>query len=959
VSTHRRLPVVFLAWSLLLLAAWCFWLWQLDASDLTFDESATYRIGRGSMLQIVSYLQRAVREHPPVYYLLIHGWMAVAGSSEFSLRFFSVAVGLVGVALVGWVARLTRTSAASARGLLPALLLAAAPGMAYYARDARMYSLGVVWTLLSGGLFLRDWLSRRDGARRPKVFVLATVHLLALFTHYYLLLPVLVQPLALLAARRWRALRVWCAAHGLLAFVGLTWLWMAPGLQATGRGLWQTITLTIPTAFQVFHLLGKILFSPVVQVPFRLLYWLLALAGGGILIAIWRRWTVGLWLLLTSLVPLALSFQLPEPPEARYLIFLPPFLALALGLLATAPLQIGRRWLAWSAGGALSVGMISLLTAGGLYQAVSADRSHYGRTLETVKAYARPGDGLLFYGPWQWLQFEYYDPGGLPPITPLPRYAPPHLDPEEAELVLEDLVSRFERLWVIPAAVDDVDPSHYVMGWLRTHTHAVRGPGGLGLFLPPLPSNAPSRSVQVTFEDALVLESVAWEPEPVPAGEALRLTLRWRPLRSLAGDMHLILELADSSGYAWVRTQSVPGEWAYPPSQWEPDEVVVDYEGLLVPQGAPPGDYVVRVMVTDGTTGEALPTGDAAEADLVTITVGEPSYIAAAREGQPARPAGDYGYRVYLPLVAAADALHAPGPVLYGLADADPATFCSPQGDDCLTLIGRELETDQVQQGYPALLALHWLSPERPLPPLQVILQVVRPSRLPLPGLRAAPITTRTLDLTPLYPAPLWSPGRLVSLPKAIRLPADAPVGGASITLQVLDLDGTPWVTADGRTTLPLFDLTVRRRPSLRTLPWGISRTRVDFGDEIALRGYRVEGEARPGGEVRVTYYWYARAQPSSVYAVFNHLVTADGLAVAQADGWPQEGRMLTTQWQPGDYVEDRHTLHVPADAPPGPYRLYSGLYRASSGERLAAFLEGERLPADQVQIPLPGQEEP
>ena len=36
---------------------------------------------------------------------------------------------------------------------------------------------------------------------------------------------------------------------------------------------------------------------------------------------------------------------------------------------------------------------------------------HYGQTLETVQAHARPSDGVLFYGPWQVIPFQYYNPG--------------------------------------------------------------------------------------------------------------------------------------------------------------------------------------------------------------------------------------------------------------------------------------------------------------------------------------------------------------------------------------------------------------------------------------------------------------------------------------------------------------------------------------------------------------------
>jgi hypothetical protein len=116
-----------------------------------------------------------------------------------------------------------------------------------------------------------------------------------------------------------------------------------------------------------------------------------------------------------------------------------------------------------------------------------------------------------------------------------------------------------------------------------------------------------------------------------------------------------------------------------------------------------------------------------------------------------------------------------------------------------------------------------------------------------------------------------------------------------------------------------------------------------------------VEGDARPGGQLRLEYAWYARTRPTAIYAVFNHLVDGNGTLVGQADGWPQEGRMLSIQWRPGEYIEDSYTLAIPPDAPPGPYVLYVGLYNAANAERQPAFLDGQRLPGDQLPIALNG----
>jgi hypothetical protein len=920
-TSQRRRLLVLLAWCLLLMLAWGLWLWRLDGSDLTFDEAATYFVAHRPLLDILNYLREAVREHPPAYYLLIRGWMALAGTSEFSLRLFSVGGALVGLTLTGWLARLAIGRSAGAAGLLPAVLLAAVPGMAYYAREARMYSLGVIWTVLSAGLFLRNWLQTREWPSRVALVSLVTVHCLALFTHYYLLLPILVQPIALLIAGRWRSFLAWCGIHSLPALAGLSWLWLATGLQMTTAGIWQDLTLAVPTRFQVFHLLGKILFSPVVQVRFHLLYILLALAGAGVLIALWRRRSAGVWLALVLLGSLALAFQVPHPPTARYLLFLIPLLALALGFLSTSPLGLRWHWLTWGGAAGLTMGMVYLLAAGGLPQAVAFDRSHYGRTLQTVKAHARPGDGIVFYGPWQWIQFRYYDPGNLPPITTLPPYAPPRLKPAEAEPVLEQLLDQYGRLWVLPAAVNDVDPDRFVSGWLHTHTHTVWKTDDFGLHLPPLPPDAPTRHVGLTFGQTLYLEQVDYEPQPVPAGEPLRLTLTWKALHRL-NDVRITLTLADQAGHVWHAGNSLPGAQASPPSTWQPEQVIADYEGLMVPQGAAPGEYVLRLVVSDATTGEPLPVEGKNEIDLLTVQVAEP----------------------------------ARAPVLDTLPHPNAATFCSPHEATCLTLAGYEPGGRRFQQGYPVPFTLHWLAPSRSLPELQLRPRVVHYPRLPLPGLENVPVLTRTLPLAPIYPAPLWKPDRLVTLRTALTLPTDAPTGLAQVTLEVLGPDGVVWPTTEGASSVSLFNVTVESRPVLRQLPASLNRIQVDFGEEVGLHGYHVEGNSSPGGQLNLTYAWYARKRPTAIYAVFNHLMSTDGKLVAQVDGWPQEGRMLTTQWQAGEYIEDNYVLEIPPHASPGPYILYVGLYDAATGERQPAFLDSQRLPEDRLPVPLPGE---
>lgn len=907
----------FLMWNLMLIAVWGLWLHRLDARDLSFDEVATWYIARRPLPEMFQYLRGAIYEHPPVYYTLTHFWMRATGTKEFTLRLFSVCTALVALPLVGWVMR--RTPVGPLRGLVPALLLAAMPGFVYYARNARMYALGAVWVILSSGLFLRGWLNTRSWPRWHAFVLLGIVHLLAIFTHYYLILPILVQPLVLLLLRRWRPLLAWIGLHSVLALPGLVWLAVSPGLQASVQGF--RLFPQTPPIQTIAQLLRLLLFSQEVRPPFPTLYTFLALAGLGLLLAlIWKpSRAIALWLACSLLLPLALAYQLPKAPTERYILFLIPSFTWALSFLPAAIFRFPRPW-QWAAA-FISLALASGLSANGLAHVLNPREGGYGHTLRQVQLCAQPGDGILFYGPWQWLPFQYYNPGDLPPITTLPPQAPPLLSPDEARPVLEDLMQRYNRLWVLPASVGDVDPDHFAEGWLNTHAHPVWRTTEFVLYLPPIPSNGPSRSIGAVFNKALRLEEVKWEATVLPAGRPLRFTLHWVSLQTLPDDVRVSLMLRDRSGNTWDEAHVIPGEWAHPPSRWQPGEVILDRQGLMIPPGAPPGEYAVHLVVADEQTGEPLTTPEGAEIVLFSLQVEEPS----TKEAQKA--------------------------LSCAFPESTPTTFCALDGASCLSLVTGG-SPQRVYPGYPVPITLHWVASAEALPDVSLRLEVI--SWQNIPG--ASRPVSMTVPVTPDYPPSQWVPGRMVTHKLLFPLPVEIPAGPARLRLGVIGPDGIPWCTSSGEQAISLSDLSVQRRPVLRYLPLGVRRIRVAFGDAVELRGYRMEGEARPGGTLYVTYFWYARARPPTAYAVFNHLLTENGTLVAQKDSWPREGRWPSTHWLPGDYIEDQYILTIPANAPPGPYRFSLGLYDAMTGERLPAVKNGHPLPENRLFLPLPGE---
>ena len=99
-----------------------------------------------------------------------------------------------------------------------------------------------------------------------------------------------------------------------------------------------------------------------------------------------------------------------------------------------------------------------------------------------------------------------------------------------------------------------------------------------------------------------------------------------------------------------------------------------------------------------------------------------------------------------------------------------------------------------------------------------------------------------------------------------------------------------------------------------------------------------------------LTLYWQSLAPVAARYKIFVHLVGESGPAdlMAQADAYPH---LPTNSWLPGEYVQDRLHLELPADLSPGSYRLLVGVYEEGPGARLPAYGADGRLLGDSLEL--------
>jgi uncharacterized membrane protein len=179
------------------------------------------------------------------------------------------------------------------------------------------------------------------------------------------------------------------------------------------------------------------------------------------------------------------------------------------------------------------------------------------------------------------------------------------------------------------------------------------------------------------------------------------------------------------------------------------------------------------------------------------------------------------------------------------------------------------------------------------------------------------------------YPTHVWRPAEIVADYLSLRIPADVPGGMYRFGVRLTGGQGK--VLAE----LPLAEVTLVSWDRVFELPTGVAPLAWQFGDSIKLVGARLPQTVSQRETLSLSLFWQAAHGVQSDYVAFVHVLDAMGNPVFQDDAVPGQGMRPVPGWLPGEVVEDRHELTVPADAAPGVYRVVVGLYDVKDGKRL------------------------
>lgn len=391
----------------------------IGAESIWLDEAFSIWMAGHPLPELLNWLVR-IDQHPPLYYVLLRGWMHLFGDGQTAVRLLSALCSTL--ALPFFYCAVRRLFDARTGGVAT-LLLALSPLQVHYAQEARMYAL---LTLEVAVLLccLSHILTARAAARGSVVawLGLSAAQAAIMLTHNAaaVYVPLALQ-VAVLGPLLWRApslpgpKRPRFVRHWALAQAGTLLLWLpwarAFAVQAAGvdRSFWMGppsfgSVVSLLQALQLAHLPDTFpLFT-----AWHLLFWGCVAAGAMSL----RRKPAHLWLLLALLaVPVAVSLlaSLRRPVFSTHTLLwlsLPWLTLMALGVRA-----IRKRW--------SRMGSIPLELALALLMAVPQTGALHGyyayfhkeawdEAAQTVAAAAQPGDLILFNATWVQLPFEYY-----------------------------------------------------------------------------------------------------------------------------------------------------------------------------------------------------------------------------------------------------------------------------------------------------------------------------------------------------------------------------------------------------------------------------------------------------------------------------------------------------------------------------------------------------------------------
>src|SRR5512136_69237 len=109
----------------------------LDHKGMWLDETFSVWVANHSVAEMLQWIVK-IDQHPPLYYLLLHYWIARYGDTPYYVRLLSA---LFGAGTIPIIYLIGKRMSGAVMGLAAAVFLALSPFNIRYAQETRMYTL--------------------------------------------------------------------------------------------------------------------------------------------------------------------------------------------------------------------------------------------------------------------------------------------------------------------------------------------------------------------------------------------------------------------------------------------------------------------------------------------------------------------------------------------------------------------------------------------------------------------------------------------------------------------------------------------------------------------------------------------------------------------------------------------------------------------------------------------------
>jgi 4-amino-4-deoxy-L-arabinose transferase-like glycosyltransferase len=869
----------------LLLLAFALRMWNLSAQSMWWDEAFTWQMTSHGFANFWQMLLTGDR-NPPLYFVSVTLWGSVAGWSEFSLRFVSVAWSMVGLAfLFNLARRLYNTSA----GLWTLALAAAAPALVVYAQEARMYA--AFFALTAATLFFA-WRVLETGNQHSEIrnrkliwaFLVCEAGLL--LTHYFaipLVATLNLFALIVLLQRRSRfpTYAKWIGGQFLAALPIVIWTLI---VFTTPGSLIKPLE-TPPDILSFFDQVIMLWLSGVRDLhgDWIALPCLTVLILPVVVIGAWlvnRRSTRWVMALVTASLGIAYAMTLALTSfHPRYALpySVPLFVILgsALSNLSTLkPVERKRkRGVRGLVGIATALLMMFAVAAGGAAASAPSVAKDDARGVAAyLKQNGAAEDVILLEANDYTL--NYYD-HGLAQTKMITATTEP-----VAFQQLRDAIGSARRVWLPHWKMSTQDLRGY-WPFLLEQSGALRdwtSYRGYELYRYDMQSILYEPVLKPAADTGMVTRWSGLEGQGIDGAVALALT--WQTPVKFFDRARASVRLIDARGNTLsARDAALLDQRGRPTDQWGAIEPVTNTYVLPIPPGTSPGTYTITTQLY--TARDVL-------AEEIVGTVNVPRYLATS---DPYRTLTGYNWQ----------------------------TLANPQIVSGLMVDAYAVSPQMPWKPGPIDITLRWRK-TGDMSDFMPRLRLAQADRI------WSEIGSNLLEHD--YPIGQWVEGETV----IEHLKIDYPPVRGPLTLQIGQ--GDQWITL---TTLQLDE------SQMMFTPPSMPHTQLaQFGDFAELLGYDLNSESLSSTHpLDLKLYWRATSTVplTTPYTVFTQLLAPDGRLVAQDDAPPDPP---TTEWVSGQIVADPHRIKVVDPAYRGPATLIVGWYNSASVERVPVSSGGD-----------------